>query len=672
MVKNPFNPIIQDFNGRFKTKYSLNNIDNMIKTLKLESLGTVDSALISLSFSYFRDQKFSLTKSYPIDDYVSAKKCISLIFKKPKPIFYENSDVIISIRTKFRHSYNPIGKGVVACTKNDLAIYDIHKKRFFCDSQTVLDEFKNIARKNKINKGSILIHKVSKNLLRKILESKKLKIYEIEFHNIPEPNIPDFYFKAGSRKKPINQKIKEIVRKITTNRNIFAFNIKSLLVSEIGFPKKKERLRISIRPEGPRKYQILVQTKKPSLDLQEKIILVFKEIGIEFDKELEFDDEPFEDGIFQLIRKKQILDYNEYKESVEEWDVNNFLLFRNKKLNVLDSKILEYIKIITKDKFNFEELEQPIEEIKIKGYSLTRKSDKKRIFLFLNKGGNVDEKRMTRLTADKRIPFVSIKIKNNDISYLQEIPFSYLNEKSSSDFIKFLNDILDNPHLYENLKKNFDSSLKDLNSVRRSLSKIKKVNVKGDKWERICSNILNFTFNDTFPLGRSYLPDGITYFSCDEKLLWDAKALLGKNSYFKQSVKGKNKGSIKDTFYIQAFKKLGHKFDHYIYLGIGVTKKEFEDVKNKIEKYLVAKGISVKIVFITEKWLESLANSFAKGDVSRLHKNLNEVVSSIKKEFDKGYLDSFELDFKEIGKKDLVDTEIIRKEVKKIGEMQNL
>jgi len=205
-----------------------------------------------------------------------------------------------------------------------------------------------------------------------------------------------------------------------------------------------------------------------------------------------------------------------------------------------------------------------------------------------------------------------------------------------------------------------------LDSIRRRLSKTKKSNAKGDKWERICNNILNYVFNDSYPLGRSYLPDGITYFNSNETILWDAKALQSKNSYFKNSIKGKKKGTIKDTFYIEIFKKYNVNFDYYAYLGVGITKGEFKEVKKRIIRYLKKKNINTKIVFITENWLKSLSEKFEIEDVSRLHKNLPEIVNMIKKEFEKGYLDNFELDFDNVGKKTLIDSTEIRKEVKEL------
>jgi hypothetical protein len=664
MAKNPFNAIVSDFNKKFRgSNITPNELKEKIKILKLENRGTLEQALIPLSFIYFEKQDYSFSKSFPINSIDEAKKCMEKLFKDP--IKYEDSNFLIYIKNKFKSGYDKQGFPTHSCSRNELAIYDSHKKMFFCVSSSVLESFKKIIRKSKIIKGEIPINKVNKNFLSNILRSKTMKIYEIEFHNISEPGIPDFYFRAGSKKKNINTKIKEIIGKITKGK-IFAFNIKSLLVSEKNYSNKKERIRLSIKPQGVRKYQIIIQTRTPSIQLKEKIIQIFSDLGVTFEEELIFEDEPFEDSIFQLIRKRKIEDYSEYKKEIEEWDKNNFLVYKNKRLYPNEDKIIEFIKIITKSRFEFDEIIQPIENLKIKGFVLSRRDDEKRIFLFFNRGSKVDSDRIEKLMADKRIPFISININKKNLTCLQEIPFSYLNEKTPSEFITLINEIINNPHLYENLKKNYKNSCKELDSIRRRLSKTKKSNAKGDKWERICNNILNYVFNDSYPLGRSYLPDGITYFNSNETILWDAKALQSKNSYFKNSIKGKKKGTIKDTFYIEIFKKYNVNFDYYAYLGVGITKGEFKEVKKRIIRYLKKKNINTKIVFITENWLKSLSEKFEIEDVSRLHKNLPEIVNMIKKEFEKGYLDNFELDFDNVGKKTLIDSTEIRKEVKEL------
>lgn len=104
----------------------------------------------------------------------------------------------------------------------------------------------------------------------------------------------------------------------------------------------------------------------------------------------------------------------------------------------------------------------------------------------------------------------------------------------------------------------------------------------------------------------------------------------------------KKTNNIKDTFYIEVFKEKGFSFDYYIYLTSGVSKKDFEKVNKKINSYLEKKGINVKVICITDKWLKELVDYISKNEnLIRIQNNKEEFIESLKLEFKKEYLDSF-------------------------------
>ena len=180
--------------------------------------------------------------------------------------------------------------------------------------------------------------------------------------------------------------------------------------------------------------------------------------------------------------------------------------------------------------------------------------------------------------------------------------------------------------------------------------------------------LLDYIFKETFPLGNAYLPDGRTFFSDEESILWDSKGLI-KGKSLRKSTKQKKSGIVKDTFYIQAFKNKKFNFKFYVYLTVGVSKEDFERVKVLIDKRLLSLDIKdVKIVCITDKWLLSLSEYFvSQDDSSRIHKNMRAFTEIIKREFDKGYLDSFDKTLLEsVGKTKVLNTSEIKKEVKNL------
>lgn len=670
--------IMNHFNSRFKCSFSVREVEETIKVLKLEQDGILRQTLVSLTFLYFKKQNFKLSRRIVLNESKERViKALEKLFKKS--IFYENSEFLIIIKNKFKKSYDKGGVGVTACERNEIAIYDCVHKTFFCIADSVKKNFEGIVREEKLKRDIEIPREVTSSFLKKILDSNKLSVHEIELYGLefPDSDIEGFYLKAGSKKTRINKKIKQILNRIF-NDEIRAFNIKSVLLSEKG--KKKGRLRIALKQDGPRKYHLEIQTKNPPQVLKELIEKTFLEEGIEFNKSVVFTDEPIEEAIIQLVRKRKIYDYDPfYKKDITNWDQKYHVLkYEDSKLKVDGNLVISAVNTLA-SYYSPKEALLKIENIKIKGVLFTRKKDKRSLFLFLNKGSAVDKKRIELLISDKRIPFLSINLKKKIGQCKQEINFTKLNEYTEKSFNEFLDSILDNPQLFANLRKNFENSYNKLLKIKQILSKIKWSNKKGSEWERVCSGVFDYCFNDTFPLGRVYLPDGITYFGNNDTMLWDAKGLGGDPKCLKKSVKPSKKNKegrikVKDIFYIRAFKKINLKFDYYAYLTTGVTKSDFDKVKSEIDKELKHQGINVNIVCLTNSWISSFASQFLNEDnASRLHKNLPEVVKILKAEFAKGYLDSFAAKlFEKIGVAEKPDISTARKEVKKLMKEETL
>lgn len=640
--------IIQYFSREFGTKINYNEEENIIANLKLENKDSIEKGLFYSLFILFREKGYQLnlcldlnSTGKKVED--SAKK----LFKNCK--FHKiGEDFLLVISTKFINSFDTEGKAVKACQKNEVAILDYKTKRFFAQSQRVINKFKSFLYSNNESPKKVEPQKVNSNFLSKIFTSKEILIYEVEFHNLHEPEILNFYLKAGSKQSSISPKIKKITKDIFSDFG--AYNLKSILLSTKTNIKK--RLRLSLIEDRFGVYKLIIPAKNPDPSLKRELEVVLAKDNIKLNYPIKFTDEDTETIVIKLMNKKKILGYNqEYKEDINKWDKNKLVHFSNNRLIVNETNVIKAIETLTKKDFDIlpNKILQ-ISNIKIKGHLLIRKSDRKSIFFFLRKSPK-DSERLKQISLDTRIPFFYIETKDNNEIYDQRFIFTSLNKLKDDEFIFLINKVLDDPQLYKNLKNNYIWANDKLKSVKRFLLR-KNPQKKGHDWEMICNSLLNYLFMESFPLGRSYLPDGITFFTEKESIIWDAKALNSKCSYLNQSVKTKDRRNIKDTFYIDVFKEKGPSFDFYTYLVVGVKKEDFEKVKKKIIKYLNRKRINLEISCITESWLRGLSEYISTGDnLIRLQKNKEALLKKFKEELKKGYLDQFDKNkFDEIGK----------------------
>lgn len=660
------NTIIRDFNRKFRTDFTIDKVTEIERLLKLDGIDKLNNILICLVFSYFENQRFKLTKEIQITTLSDAViTCVTKSLKNS--IKYENTDFIIWIKNKFREGYDPEGSKVHVCEKSDICIADKRLNRLYCIAEAVRQNLSNKLLADNIVISYQIPIEVKSNFLKELLHSPKIDIHEIDCINIIESDITDFYLKAGSKKSRINKKIEIIINKVL--KTLRPFNIRSLLVG-CKDAKTKERIRIALRPEGFNNYRLEIQTKNPHLKLKLDIESILKKEGVEFSKSVRFIDEPIEEKIIALINKRKINGLSTFKEEVKKWDIYNFLKIGNNKIRVLEKEVIKQITFLMEDNLEKKEVTFKKENLSIKGFIFKRREDGRPIFFFINHGKSIDQKRITLLSSDKKIPFFFVSLKKKAGEYRQEILFTEINKIDKRGFIRFVNEIIDYPQIFQNIKKNFDKSYDELKTIENKLSKITNSQRKGEVWERVCLGILDYVFKETIPLSRTYLPDGKTIFQEDESILWDAKGLI-RGTTLKKSVLHKKSGQVKDTFYINAFKNKQFNFKFYTYLTIGVSKDDFEKVKIKAEKRLIDIGIKdVKIVCITKKWINSLASYFKSiENSSRIHKNLNELTSIIKEEFRKEYLENLDLSkLDKIGKNKEINEHELRKEVKELME----
>ena len=656
--------VLKDFNRKFKTKFVTNEVIDTIKILNLTNNNNLNDLLIALVFLYFKQNGFKLTKEVNITSLdENIINFVTTSFKNS--ITYNGQDFVIWIKNKFKEGFNKDGEKVNVCDKSDICIGDKRLHRFYCIAENIRQKLSE-----KLMAGDVLItydlpNDVTGNFLKKLLEYDKIEIHEIEFANINESDISELYIKAGSKKSKINKKVKAIITKVI--KNIRPFNVKSILVGSKK-TKPKERIRIALKQENFTNYRLEIQTKNPNIELKNEIETLLKKEKIEFSKSIRFTDEPIDEKVLMLVNKKRINGLSNYKQHIENWDTSKILKIDKNKISVKDDSVIECIKSLLGENYNFEELTFKKEGIKINGLLLKRKIDNSKIFFFVNHSNSTDSKRIQYLASDKRVPFFFVSTKRKKGDYKQEIMFTELNQKGKEYFNTIINDIIDNQQIYQTLRNNFDKSYDEIKSIKIKLGNIKSSKKKGELWERLCLGVLDYIFKETLPLSNSYLPDGITFFQEDESILWDSKGL--RSTSLLKSTKNKKSNNVKDTYYIQAFKNKKFNFKYYAYITVGVQKNDFEKVKEKLIKELEKLNIKdVKIVCLTDKFLLLLSEVFkSQEDATRIHKNLNSFSEMIKKEFEKGFLDDLDKKiFDKIGKIEKIDEKGLRKEVKDIS-----
>ena len=641
--------ILKFFNKEYKTKIDYSEEDNLIEKLGLENKDSVEKALFYAVFSLFRKNELKFDKVVELE--VINKKIENLAINsiKKSKIHKVNNDYLLIISTKFLEGFNDKGEIHRISRRNDIAILDYGLKKFYCQSNYIKKNFQDSLLENNIASKRCLPKEITSPSFSKIFNLTNLLIYDVEFHKVKDLDIIDFYIRAGSKRTPINKKIKEIISKVI--KDFGAYNLKSMLVCVKGKPR--ERIRINMIEEGMGIYQLIISPKGVEQETKDSLIELFEKNNISLNCPLRFRDEPIEFTIFSLIKRRKIKGYDLlYKERIKQWDKNKLLSFEKSKLKINKTNLIKQIKNLTKRDFELIENQRiRISGKNIKGYILHRKKDNKRLFFLIRKSQK-DFKEIEKLSLNGTIPYFYLETKveerYNNLCFL----FTSLNKHSGKSFTFLLNQILDNPQLYKNLEKNFKWSCEKIKNINRFLAR-KNSQKKGENWELICNSILNYVFQESFPLGKTYLPDGITFFTKEDSIIWDAKALNSKRSYLNQSVKTKDRRAIKDTFYIEVFKEKGFAFDYYAYFTCGVGKKDFEKVKKRIDLYMNNKGLHVGIVCITDKWIKELVAYISQGaNLLRIQNNKEDFIQSLKMEFKKGYLEDFNKDlFDLIGKK---------------------
>lgn len=640
--------ILKFFNKEYKTQINYSDEEKLIENIGLENNNSVEKGLFYAVFSLFKQNGFKFDKVVELETINKKIEDLAINSISKSKTHKISNDYLLIISTKFLEGFNEEGRFGRISKRNDFAVLDYGLNKFYCQSSNIKRKFnESLLEKNIAPKKQSPEITTSKSF-SKLFSIKKLFIYDVEFHKVRDFDIIDFYIRAGSKKTPINKKIKEIISKVI--KDFGAYNLKSLLVAINRKPK--ERIRLNMVEEGMGLYKLIMSPKGIKPETKEILIKLFKDNKINLDSPLKFKDEPMEFTIFSLIKKRKIKGYNAlYKQEIQKWDKNKLLNFDRGRLKINQENLIRLIKNLTKKDFELiEDQSIQISGSDIHGYILKRKKDGKGLF-FLIRNSQKNFKEIEKLLLNGIIPFfyleTKLEKKDDKLSFL----FTSLNNHDENSFTFLLNNILNNPQLYKTLEKNFKWSCEKIRNIKQFLAQ-KSSQKKGDAWELICNSILNYLFKESFPLGKAYLPDGITFFTKDDSIIWDSKALNGKKSYLNQSVQTKNRKSIKDTFYIEVFKERGFAFDYYVYLTSGVEKKDFEKVKKRIDSYLNNKKLKVGIACITDRWIKGMVEYISESaNLLRIQNNKEDFINLLKAEFEKGYLENFNKDiFDIIGK----------------------
>jgi hypothetical protein len=372
--------ILKFLSKEYKTEINYSDEENLIGILGLGNRDSVEKGLFYALFSLFKKNNYKFDKSIPLE--TINKKIETLAIKSIHKAKYHkvNNDYLLIISTKFLEGFNEKGESGKVSQKNDFAILDYGMKKFYCQSNYIKKKFMDSLLENNIAPKKDIPKKITTSSFSKIFKINNLLIYDIEFHKVRDLDIIDFYMRAGSKKTPINKKVKEIISKVI--KNFGAYNLKSILISMKDKPR--ERIRLNMIEEGMGIYKLLISPKGLNHETKNELLRLFEKNKISLDYPLKFKDEPIEFTIFSLLKKRKIKGYElNYKKAIQNWDKNNLLSFQKGMLKINQNNLIKHIQNLTKKSFRLIESQKiPISGKEIKGYILKRKEDNKRRELF--------------------------------------------------------------------------------------------------------------------------------------------------------------------------------------------------------------------------------------------------------------------------------------------------
>lgn len=659
--------LVKKFDTLFKTQFSKkeeNELQTLINSkkdiLNITNL-TSNNYLLILIYLYLESKDFLIEKNEIIEKKdTKLEDNLKKLFRKPLVCtFQKNGDILIVTKKKEKGvSYVDPFKNVAEYKGSDIIYYNKNKGRITYTKGDADRKIKALVKEKKVSFIISNPKEIEFSPIKKILSSKKIDIFEIEFRSVNLEKIKGFYIKAGSKEEKINTKINLIIGKLLDKKILRVSNIKKIHLS---LRRASRDRSASLIITSPKKLGIF-KIKWKGIPPSELDNFIKKEILKDlFNVELVDKEVPLIERILEFYLNKEISEkeLNQNKAKIKEWDKYNLLEYRNNRLNpnyanfenLLESELEKDYTIL---KSKIEISKKLIKE----GYLLKRKVDSKEIFIYLNKR---ELKEDVKRLLNKRLPILIIDYRENCSEEKYRYNFLMTNEKGIKDLIDIINQICSHPEFYKDINSNFISSKNYLQNIKSSLNQIKDNQEKGAKWEEVCFDILNFIFHRTFSLSGPSLPDGLTFWTeSNNGFLWDCKALFTKK--LKDSIKGKTK-KPKDLAYLEVFKKK-LQIDYYIFLTCGINEYNFNNAKKILEEY----KSNVHFCGLTDNAMLDLCKIFEDlNNAIMLHKNLDKFTTNFKKILDKGYVDK--ISFKDvsegINENITLDKKNLRKEIKK-------
>ena len=661
---------IQKFDSIFRTSFHKLKEEELTKliTENKQKLELKDShsinLLLILAYAYLGRRGFVVDNEVIIKDL--DKKVINQlkkIFRKPLISEPLNGDflLIVTKKTKKDVDADDIDKLVKVYKGSDIIYVDKKNKRLVYTKGDSAKNIRKLFNEEKLIALPVSAKTVNFDPFKRILESNDLDIFEIEFRSVNLPSLKGLYIKTGSKQDKINKKINEILKTLLEKSILRVSNIKSIHLGLKNCDRKESSSLIITTPRKLGVYNIKWRGKPPE-ELEN-----FIRNGVLKDLlyvDLVDGNVNYSEKILNYFLGKKIpkAEYEEnIKSELEKWDKSKLLKYELQTIKPNYAKIIE---IINKAFQN----ENTIKQVKIKisshlskmGILMKNKKNSKEIFIFLNKRNTKKETIDLMINNDK--PILILDFSDNLIDEIKRFNFLRINEKGTDDLISKVLDISNHGKFYRKQRERFLGIGSTLDNIGQELQNKKTSQGKGSLWENVCEDLLDYVFNRSFKLSGPDFPDGRTYWhSGNEGFLWDGKALLKTD--LKNSILDKKK-KPKDLAYINVFRKKID-LDYYIYLSYGVSKEEFENVKNILEKRYKGKA---KFTCITEKGLKNLKDLFLdEARASMLHKNSSKLIANFKKILDNGFVDSIKLDALTFGMNndDTIDSKKLRIEVKK-------
>jgi len=525
--------LVKKFDELFKTsfhKQEKDQFDLLIQSKKRElDLADLnsDNFLLILSYLYLEVKNFSINEENEVQSYSpNFENELKKLFKKPLILDSTSNGFILIVTKRAKEGeLDPknLYKNVKAYKGSDIIYFNKKTKRITYTNGPAKQKIKELINNKKLFFVIPQPKEISFDPIEKILNSKKIDIFEVEFRSLNFENVRGLYLKSGSKETKINLPLKRI-RNILLRKNILRVsNIKRI---HIGLKNSKRNESTSLIITTPEKLGVFrIKWKgKPLIELDNLIKNdILKEIlNIDLiDKGL-----PFSEILLPYLGKEVRNDqFESIKPRLHRWDKNRLLKYEKNRL-VPDYEVFESILTSSLEKYFFiRKTKLHVAKNSIReAFFLKSKEDSKEVFLFLSKRKISDE---LQKTLYKKLPHVIIDFHNLNTEKSNWYNPVVINDKGIEHFIDFIKNACTYSTFFKNQKNNFLDAKEKLVKIEKIMGRITNQK-KGALWEGISGAILDFIFRRTEPLSGPNLPDGISFLNGKNGLLWDAKALFTK------------------------------------------------------------------------------------------------------------------------------------------------